>query len=162
MFLRVKTKPGNPKKSVQLVESVREGRKVSQRIVRHVGVAKSDAELEKLLEFGEVIKVEIRYERQPSLVAQERIVGLAVEARREKAKEGSPVMIEKTREEGRVVTDFHDACGSVCRQLGFDDLLPTARNRTAREALQHIAAARVANPDSKRGTVRRREHNIMV
>ena len=132
MFLRVKTKPGNPKKSVQLIESVREGRKVSQRIVRHVGVAKSDAELEKLLEFGEVIKVEIRCERQPFKVAQEKIVDLAVEARRKKAKEGSPVMIEKTRKERWVVTDFHEACGAVYRQLAFGDLLPTARNRAVR------------------------------
>ena len=45
MFVRIKTKPGSP----QLVESVREGRKVSQRIVRHIGVAKTEAELDELL-----------------------------------------------------------------------------------------------------------------
>ena len=124
MFLRVKTKPGSSGKSVQLVESVREGRKVSQRIVRHVGVAKTDAELEKLMELGEVIKVEAQCERQPSLLPQEKLVALALEARREKAKKGPPVVIEKTREEHRVVTGFHEACGAVYRQLGFDVLLP--------------------------------------
>ena len=55
MFLRVKTRPGSSRKSVQLVESVREGRKVSQRIVRHVGVAETEAELEELMELGETI-----------------------------------------------------------------------------------------------------------
>ncbi len=39
MFIRVKTTPNSPRKSVQIVESFREGRKVRQRIVRHVGIA---------------------------------------------------------------------------------------------------------------------------
>ena len=159
MFLRVKTKPGSSRKSVQLVESVREGRKAGQRIVRHVGVAKTDAELEKLMELGEVIKVEAQCERQPSLLPQEKLVDLALEARREK---DPPVVIEKTREEHRVVTGFHEAYGAVYRQLGFDELLPSKRNRTARETLRHIATARIANPDSKRGTARRLESDLGV
>ena len=109
MFIRVKTKPGSPSKSVQLVESVREGQTAGQRIVRHVGVAKSEAELEKLMELGETIKVGIRCERQPSLLPQEKLVDLAIKARREKAKTGPPVVIEETREEHRVVTGFHEA-----------------------------------------------------
>ena len=162
MFLRVKTRPGSSRKSVQLVESVREGRKVSQRIVRHVGVAKTDAELEELMELGETIKVGIRCERQPSLLPQEKLVDLAIETRREKAKKGPPVVIEETREEHRVVTGFHEAYGAVYRQLGFDELLPTKRNRTARETLRHIATARIANPESKRGTARRLESDLGV
>ncbi len=162
MFLRVKTRPGSSRKSVQLVESVREGRKVSQRIVRHVGVAKTDAELEKLMELGETIKVELRCERQPSLLPQEKLVDLAIETRREKAKAGPPVVIEETREEHRVVTGFHEAYGAVYRQLGFDELLPTKRNRTARETLRHIVTARIANPESKLGTARRLESDLGV
>ena len=162
MFLRVKTRPGSSRKSVQLVESVREGRKVSQRIVRHVGVAKTDAELEELMELGETIKVGIRCERQPSLLPQEKLVDLAIETRREKAKKGPPVVIEETREEHRVVTGFHEAYGAVYRQLGFDELLPTKRNRTARGTLRHIATARIANPESKLGTARRLESDLGV
>ena len=129
MFIRVKTKPGNPRKAVQLVESVREGRKVSQRIVRHIGVAETEAELDKLKELGETIKVGIRCERQPSLVPQEKLVGLAVKARRETAKKGPPVAVEEIREERRIVTGFHEAYGAVHRELGFDGLLPAGRNR---------------------------------
>ena len=162
MFLRAETRPGSSRKSVQLVESVREGRKVSQRIVRHVGVAKTDAELEELMELGETIKVGIRCERQPSLLPQEKLVDLAIKTRREKAKKGPPVVIEETREEHRVVTGFHEACGAVHRQLGFDGLLPTKRNRTARETLRHIATARIANPESKLGTARRLESDLGV
>ena len=162
MFLRVKTRPGSSGKSVQLVESVREGRKAGQRIVRHVGVAETDAELEEFMELGETIKVGIRCERQPSLLPQEKLVDLAIETRREKAKKGPPVVIEETREEHRVVTGFHEAYGAVYRQLGFDELLPTKRNRTARETLRHIATARIANPESKRGTARRLESDLGV
>ena len=131
MFLRVKTKPGSPKKSVQLVESVREGQTAGQRIVRHVGVAEADAGVEKLMELGETIKVGIRCERQPSLIPQEKLVDLAIETRREKAKTDPQVVIEKTREERRVVTGFHEACGAVYRQSGFDGLLPGKWSRAA-------------------------------
>ncbi len=162
MFLRAETKPGSFRKSVQLVESVREGRKSGQRIARHVGVAETDAELEELMELGETVKVGIRCERQPSLLPQEKLVGPAIETRREKAKAGPPVVIEETREEHRVVTGFHEAYGAVHRQLGFDELLPTKRNRTARGTLRHIAAARIANPDSKLGTARRLESDLGV
>ena len=162
MFLRVKTRPGSSRKSVQLVESVREGQTVSQRIIRHIGVAKTDAELEKLMELGETIKVGIRCERQPSLLPQEKLVDLAIKTRREKAKTGPPVVIEETREERRVVTGFHEACGAVYRQLGFDELLPAKRNRTARETLRHIVTARIANPESKLGTARRLESDLGV
>ena len=154
MFLRAETRTGSSKQPVQLVESVREGQKVGQRIVRHVGVAKSEAELEKLMELGETVKVGIRCERQPSLLTQEKLVDPAIKTRREKAKKDPPVVIEETCEEHRVVTGFHEACGAVHRQLGFEELLPGNRSRTARETLRHIAAARIANPESKRGTAR--------
>jgi hypothetical protein len=36
MFVRVKTTQNSPRKSVQIVESVREGTKIKQRIVRYV------------------------------------------------------------------------------------------------------------------------------
>ena len=39
MFNRVKTTPNSPRKSIQIVEFFREGKKVQQHIVRHVGIA---------------------------------------------------------------------------------------------------------------------------
>ena len=78
-------------------EKVRQTRRIrargpaGQRIVCHIGVAESDAELERLPELGEVVKVKIRRERRPSLIAQETLVDLAIEARQEKASRlGSP------------------------------------------------------------------------
>ena len=40
MFVRVKSTPNSPRRSVQVVESSRVGDRVSQRIVRHIGVVR--------------------------------------------------------------------------------------------------------------------------
>ena len=162
MFLRVKKTPGTDRKAVQLVESVRSGKKVSQRIVRHIGVARSDAQLERVMELGEVVKAEVECERQPSLLAPEDLAAMAIKARRAGARKGPQVTIQKTRKAGRVATGVHEAYGAVYRQLGFDGLLPTGRNRSARKALQHTVMARIANPDSKRGTALRLESELGV
>ena len=39
MFIRVKTTPNSPRKSVQIVESFRVDNKVKQKIVKHICVA---------------------------------------------------------------------------------------------------------------------------
>ena len=39
MFVRVKTTPNSPRRSVQVVESLRSADAVRQRIVRHMGIA---------------------------------------------------------------------------------------------------------------------------
>jgi hypothetical protein len=47
MFIRVKTTPNSPRKSVQIVENIRNGDKVSQKLVRYVGIALDDDEEQK-------------------------------------------------------------------------------------------------------------------
>ena len=49
MFVRTKSSPNSPRKTVQIVESLRVDGKVKQRIVQHVGVASDDAQLEILI-----------------------------------------------------------------------------------------------------------------
>jgi len=56
MFVRVKSTPKSPRKSVQIVESKRIGGKVRQRIVKHIGVALNDEELEELKALANSIK----------------------------------------------------------------------------------------------------------
>ena len=48
MFVRVKTTPNSPRRSVQVVESVRWADAVRQRIVRHMGIANDADEEAKL------------------------------------------------------------------------------------------------------------------
>ncbi len=60
MFVRVKTTPNSPRKSVQLVESVRDGTAVRQRIVRHIGIALDEDELVRLKDLAEVVKAKLQ------------------------------------------------------------------------------------------------------
>ena len=158
MFVRVKTTPNSPRKSVQLVEGVRVDGKVRQRIVRHVGVAADEAELARLKELGEYLKARIAHERQPGLFPPEQVAGQVIEAGRREAAGLGPaplrVDLKALREEHRIVTGVHEAYGAVYRELGFHRLL-TYRHRASAPALFHTVMARVANPHSKRGTARR-------
>ena len=67
MFVRVKDTPNSPRQSVQIVESWREGSKVRQRIVRHVGIAADNQDLEYLKSLAELIKAKIEEQIQPAL-----------------------------------------------------------------------------------------------
>lgn len=53
MFTRVKTTPNSPRRSVQVVESLRVGAEVSQKIVRYMGIAMDDAEEAKLRQMAQ-------------------------------------------------------------------------------------------------------------
>ena len=59
---------------------MRSGKKVSQRIVRHLGVAKTGTQLEKLKELGEVVKAEIQCELRSSLIPPKDLADLAIRA----------------------------------------------------------------------------------
>ncbi|MDE0000635.1 MAG: IS1634 family transposase [Rhodospirillaceae bacterium] len=158
MFVRVKTTPNSPRKAVQLVEGVRVEGKVRQRIVRHVGVATDEAELLRLRELGEYLKARIAEDRQPGLFPPEQVAEQVIEAGRASARAPDPaplpVDLKALREERRIVTGIHEAYGVVYRELGFDRLL-SSRHRASAPALHHTVMARIANPDSKRATVRR-------
>ena len=56
MFVRVKSTPNSAKKYVQIVVGYREGGKVKQRIVRHVGYANDEDELVRLKDLAEYLK----------------------------------------------------------------------------------------------------------
>ena len=52
MFVRAKKK-AEDRYSIQIVQNTRDGKKVKQKILRHVGVARSDDEVNKLKEIAE-------------------------------------------------------------------------------------------------------------
>ena len=59
MYIRIKETPNSPRKSVQIVKSIRVGDKVRQKIVRYVGIAHDDYDLEKLKLLAESIKIKL-------------------------------------------------------------------------------------------------------
>ena len=53
MFVRKTTSPNTKKTAIQIVESKREGKKVRQRILRHVGSAEHPDDIERLYKLAE-------------------------------------------------------------------------------------------------------------
>ncbi len=184
MFVRVKSTPKSPRKSVQIVESYRVEGKVRQRIVKHIGVAQDDNELEELKSLANSIKIKLELDGQLPLYTPKEIEAREKEAQEKKKKENNSkdervklinqLDEEKNRakfnvnlldieEEGRVITGIHDIYGKLYNELGFDRIIGNkARNTRAIGILKEIVLARIANPDSKRGTIFNLEKNFGV
>ncbi len=154
MFVRVKTSPNSPKKAVQIVENVRDGNKVKQRIVRHVGTAFNDDELKRLKDLAEYIKASLASEIQPTIFSPETMAQIAIQARDKATDEPLHVNLKNLREEKRITLGIHDVYGQLYKEVGFDRVIPNAsRKVSAVKNLFHIVMGRLANPASKMATV---------
>ena len=162
MFVRVKTTPNSPRKSVQIVESVRDGDKIKQRIVRYVGIAMDDQELTKMIELAEHIKSKIEHEHTPTLFSPEEMAKQAITAKNaKKATDDSLIVdLKKLEEEQRSVVGIHEIYGKIYQELGFDSILK--KSSTNSEILKHIVMARIANPCSKRASVMQLEKDFGI
>lgn len=152
MFVRVKTTPNSPRKSVQLVESYRKDGKPRQRIIRHIGIAHSDAELQRMRDLAEHTKAELLHERRPSLIAPEELAEMAIAARKradENQDKELNVNLRKLREVDRIITGIHEVFGRIWRDTGLDRLLAPSRFRMSHRILYHTVMARLAFPGSK-------------
>jgi len=153
MFIRIKSTPNSQKKSVQIVASIRDGDKVKQRIVRHVGCAFSDMELGRLKDLAEYIKANLEAEQQPALFSPEDMAAMAISARKDPIDDNSPINVNlrELKEEHRTVLGIHEVYGKVYEDLGFNRAIPNpARTKKANEVLYQMVMARIANPTSKR------------
>lgn len=171
MFVRIKTSPNSPKKAVQIVESFREGDKVKQKIVRHVGTALTDKELEALLELAEYIKSTIEQESQPGLFSPEDITEMVVKARSYEEGEEERIGEEKElhvnlkelREQQRIIVGIHEVYGKVYKELGFEKVFSSPKRKpSAVKNLFHIVMGRLANPSSKMATVDNLSENFGI
>lgn len=163
MFVRVKTSPNSPKKAVQIVESFRQDNKVRQRILRHVGTALNDKELKVMCDLAEHIKAQMEMDNQPGLFAAEQIAELAIEARNRACEESLHVDLKKLREQNRIIVGIHEVYGKVYRELGFDKVISNPRRKPAAvKNLFHMIMGRIANPGSKKATVKDLEDNFGI
>ena len=165
MFIRTKTSPNSPKKAVQIVENLRQGNKIKQRIVRHLGTVFDEQQELKLREIGEFIIANLETEVQPSLFSPEELAMMAIKARREKSKDDSPINVnlKNLEEEQRVILGIHEIYGEIYHQLGFDNVLGNPKRRVAiSKNLFNIVMARIANPSSKRASVNYLERDFGV
>ncbi len=124
MFIRIKSTPNSPRKSVQIVASVRDGNKVRQKIMRHVGVAQNDAELAQLKELAEFIKTQMEEEHQPQLFPADEVAKQVIAAKKmgTTRDEELTVDLKQLHETQRTITGIHEVYGEIYQQIGFDRL----------------------------------------
>jgi transposase len=169
MFIRVKTTPNSPRKYVQIVQSVRKGDKVSQKILRHIGYALDDKELEQLKSLAESIKLKLESDNQQFLISPEEMAD--AKAKNKSFRKYQPlkdrdaynVNLKDLVEEDRMVSGIHDIYGTLFDEMGFKYVFPNpARNQMVVNIFRDIVLARVANPISKRATVDMLEEDFGV
>ena len=155
MFIRRK-RIDEARTKVRTVRSERIGAKVRQQVLRHVGTAHSDAELEGLEGLAGVIMEELRAAEtgaEPLFSAKE--LGELTDLAHRAAENPEPagVDISDCRHEGRVQAGVRQAFGAVYSGFGWDRLFG-ARRMSANRIVKELALARIAQPLSKRATVR--------
>lgn len=148
MFVRVKPKP-NGKKSIQIVESYRRADQVSQKIVRHVGQAVTDREIEEMTRLAQSIINEMETEKQPCLPFLDPIKLLKDNP--QKKESSDTVKIKNLREEQRIIDGIGDVFGKLYKDLKLDKLIGgTHKDEQWNNILESCVLARIANPVSKR------------
>jgi len=157
MFIRVKTTPNSPRKSVQIVHSIRKGNKVTQKIIRYVGIAMDDQELEQLKLLAESIRLKLEDEGQELLFGPEELEQINKQRKNKKNTESDEdykVNLKDLVEEQRVVRGIHDVYGGLFDELGYSHVIKEpARHKATGKMFRDIVLGRIANPQSKRSTV---------
>lgn len=168
MYVRVVSTPNSPRKSVRIAGSIRQGYKVKQIIIHHVGVASDDEEIEKLKEIGrEWIAKELLREEQSSkqlaLLPPDSIADKAQQLeqagqRRQGRKSKTTlqdiasedrVCLKDLVEEKRVIEGIHDVAGAMYDRIGYTTLLEREKDN---QMLRDLVMARLAHPASKYNT----------
>jgi len=155
MFVRIKETPNSPRKSVQIVASIRKGDKVTQKIVRYVGIAQNDFELEKLKQLAEVIKVQMENEAKPQLFSPDELAKCQENTWKEDKLvelnndiKNFDVNLKDLKEESRVIEGIHDIYGEMFEQLGLPGLFGL-RKMKSEKIFREMVLARIAEPKSK-------------
>jgi len=168
MYVRVKKTPNSPRCSVQIVESFREAGKVKQKIVKHIGIAKDDKELEELKLLAQSIKRKLELENTLPLFTPEEIEEQINQAKKkietnQYKDEDYIVNVKNLIEEDRVITGIHDIYGKLFDELNLKSIFAyPSRNKSSINIFKNIVLARIAAPDSKRATINMLEENFGI
>jgi transposase len=149
MYIRT-TPRKNGKTAIQIVESRRVGKKVNQKVIRHVGQATNDEELKEIRKLAAFIISEFKKNKEQlclPLLSPEKIS----EASDHQSPADDPVIISNLREQQRITLGIADVFGKIYDTLGFSSLLFEAGEKW-HSILKQCVIARVANPSSKRRT----------
>ena len=152
MYIRTKASPNSPRKSVQIVEAVRNGKSVSQQILQHVGVASNDTELEQLKLLAAQILIKLQAEKQSAL-QQQMPLPLDLPAPYEKpVDDDATVKLSSLENEEHVIDGPMEVSEYLYRFMGFDKIFSAANRDMGKiTLLKQCLSAMLAHPSSKRG-----------
>ena len=155
MFIREKKTPLSEKTAVQLVEAVREGNKIKQKIIRHFGFGFNIEEVEALKNIALRYKLELENKSQPALFESGSMMELVTKAStKEDDQKPLPVNLKNIVEEKRIKIGIHQVYGNIYEQIGFNKVLqnPTRKKSSVR-LMRDIVMTRINKPESKKSSV---------
>jgi transposase len=153
MYIRVKSSKLSPRKSVQIVKSVRTGKRVSQVILQHVGIAHDEKQLSELRELGRKLILEMEEKEQPSLPGFSLLEN--EEAWEWPVGDGERVNLRGMKNLEQVTEGPGEVVESLFSSLGFEEIFGvSSRGKGNTEVLKKCLACALANPSSKRGMSR--------
>lgn len=173
MFIRIKSKPTQTNafsKAIQIVESSRVQGKVKQRILKHIGMAYDETQLADLKAIAQIHKEKLEEIAQFSLFNADDLPVIEPKAP-ESVKpsdafendEDFNVDLRELKEQGRIVNGIHDIYGELFDQLNLPSIFKNPlRNKSSVNIFKQIVMARIANPDSKRASVKGLEEQFGV
>lgn len=173
MFIRVNKTPNSPRSSIQIVESIRIGDKVRQKIIHHVGIARDDGEIQKLKDYGKELMAKIIEERtnntpQMSFIEhatkEEILRSINKKPGRPKKKQiqdilpTNEVTLDEIREEQRIIEGVHDIAGTM-----FDEIYAKIfRGKRSYKILRDVVLSRLVYPKSKLNTSKKLSNNFGI
>lgn len=157
MFVK-EIKKANGSTAICIVESIRDGEVVKQKIIRSLGQHKNPEQIEIIKKAAMELIVSMKNEAQPVLNGIE-----AKDVYQPIKRDVSRINIKKLKEEKRIHNGIQDIFGKIYEQLNFNTLLNGTRKDTEwNEILKANVFARVANPVSKRKSAKELENNFDI
>jgi hypothetical protein len=153
MYIRTKGSPNSPRKSVQIVEAVRNGKSVSQHIIQHVGIASYEAELEQLKLLAAQILTKLMDEKQNALPQQLSLIEIPDSYERS-VEDNATVKLTSLENEEHVIDGPMEVAEYMYRFMGFDKIFSDVNRDMGKiTLLKQCLSAMLAHPSSKRGIV---------
>ena len=148
MFVRKKQSSRSDNVAIQIVENRREGSKIKQKVLRHVGTAKHEHEVEGLVELAEEIKQRMLHDSSP-LFRHIPFEQMKINTHPKKNEDFADVSLKDLEGDDVLNSGIPDVFGQLYDDLGFPKLF---RGRSAdlhNRILKNCVLARIASPTSK-------------
>ena len=155
MFIRLRKRESGHTQ-IQIVENVRKGATVKQKIVRNVATAKTDKEIEQFSAIAESAIVDLQNERNPVLpFLDPREVHLPKSKKSPRSSVEDVVSVKNIRHEASFNDGWRAVFGAVYDEMGMSGVLQTPKKSDDWNALlRDLVIARLADPSSKRQSQR--------